>query len=128
MNTSKRKFYKNGLSKFLLAFVLLLSLQGYSSGAQYKQKQIVKTEVAISGSARLVKKVYTYQKLSLPFFSASLFNISLSKVILEFNRVTKIRFDHLSKSNCIVLRKAKIFQIKIIPLSSSEELSIACAG
>lgn len=131
MLTSGKILFKTKLNKWLLAatvFLSVFSFSGYAGQTQTRQEALNQTELFVAVTSKTNKPTISYKKALASFFSLSN-SISFDpKSILLFNRLTKIKFDNLSKQDFIVFCSSRHFHCKIIPQSQDEDYLISHIG
>lgn len=131
MLTSDKILFKTKLKKWLLTATLFLSVfsfSGYAGQAQPRQVTIKQTELFVTVTSKTNRPTISYKKALASFFNLSN-SISFDpKSIFQFNGLTKIKFDYLSKQGFIVFSSGRHFQSRIIPQSQDEEYLITHLG
>jgi sensor histidine kinase YesM len=131
MLTSGKILFKTKLNKWLLTAIVFLSVfsfSGYSGQSQTRQAALKQTELFVVVTSKTNKPTISYKKALASFFSLSSSISFDQKSILQFNGLTKTKFDYLSKQGFIVFCSGRHFQSKIIPQSQDEEFLISHIG
>jgi hypothetical protein len=131
MFTSGKILFKTKLNKWLLTATLFLSVfsfSGYAGHTQTRQVAVKQTELLVAVTSKTNKPTISYKKALASFFSLSNSISFDKKSILQFNRLTKTKFDYLSKQGFIVFCFGRHFQSKIIPQSLDEDFLISHIG
>lgn len=131
MLSSKKISLKSKLSKWLLTATLFLSVfsfSGYAGQNQSRQTIIKQTELLVTFTSKTNKRSLSYKKALSTLFSLAGSILFDAKSILQFNRLSKIKSDYLSKQSFIVFNSGKHFQNKNIPQSQDDEYLISHVG
>lgn len=124
MLSSKYILFKTKLSKWLLTATLFLSIfsfSGYVAQNQFRQQEIKQTELFVSLSTKINRFTLSFKKALSNYFSKTNSISFNSFSILQYNRLTKIKIEHLSKQSFHVFCSRKYFQNKMIPQSQDED-------
>lgn len=131
MLTSNKILFKTKLNKWLLTATLFLSIfsfSGYVGQTQSRQVTIKQAELFVTVTSKTNKPTISFKKALASFFNLSNSISFDQKNILQFNGLTKIKFDYLSKQGFIVFCSGRHFQSRIIPQSQDEEYLISHIG
>jgi hypothetical protein len=130
----KLTYYSYQLPKWLGTVILFFStlfFSDYTSSSKSLYQQNARTELVYLNNSKASRGTVCYKKSPVSAYKNKFFYSSLKykiSTLLLHNRLTKVKFDTISKKSCSIRITGRFFQIKKIPQSPTGDNLTSAIG